>query len=95
MSMIFTDDWPAYKPLRREFLAHNVINHSDGVYVDGLTHTNTIEGVFGNMKTGMRGAYKKVSRRWLQSYCDEYAFRYSERNNGALFETLIKRAANP
>lgn len=95
MSMIFTDDWPAYKLLRGRFLDHKVINHSAGVYVHGYTHTNTIEGVFGNMKTGMRGAYKKVSRKWLQSYLDEYAFRYSERNNGALFEMLINRAAKP
>jgi transposase len=94
-SMIFTDDWQAYKPLRGEFLDHRIINHSAGLYVDGTTHTNTIEGVFGNMKTGMRGAYKKVSPRWLQSYCDEYAFRYSERNNGAMFKTLIDRAAQP
>ena len=46
---------------RGEFLDHRVINHSAGVYVDGDTHTNTIEGFFGNLKTGMRGTYKKVS----------------------------------
>lgn len=91
-SMLFTDDWQAYKPLRGEFLAHRIINHSAGLYVDGDIHTNTIEGVFGNLKTGMRGAYKKVSRRWLQSYCDEYAWRYSHRNTGAMFKTLIARS---
>src|SRR3954447_2516146 len=32
-SIIFTDDWMAYKPLKREFLDHRVINHSDGWYV--------------------------------------------------------------
>jgi transposase-like protein len=94
-SMIFTDDWQAYKPLRGQFLDHRIINHSAGLYVDGDTHTNTIEGVFGNLKTGMRGAYKHVSRRWLQSYLDEYAFRYSERHNGAIFQTLIERAGKP
>jgi transposase len=92
-SMIFTDDWQAYKPLRGEFLDHRIINHSAGDYVVGDVHTNTIEGVFGNLKTGMRGAYKHVSRRSLQSYCDEYAFRDSERHNGAIFQTLITRAA--
>src|SRR6266511_2316124 len=29
-AIIFTDDWQAYKPLRPEFLAHHVINHSAG-----------------------------------------------------------------
>ena len=60
-SIIFTDDWRAYKPLGREYLDHRVINHSAGLYVDGDIHTNTIEGFFGNFKTGMRGAYKKIS----------------------------------
>ena len=61
MSIIITDDWPAYKPLRRDYLDHKVINHSAGPYVDGDVFTNTIEGFFGNLKTGMRGAYKHVS----------------------------------
>lgn len=94
-AIIFTDDWPAYKPLKREYLDHRVINHSIGAYVDGSTHTNTIEGFFGNLKTGMRGAYKKVSPRYLQSYLNEYVWRYNaRRNGGAMFEQLIQRAAS-
>jgi transposase len=93
-SMLITDDWPAYKPLRREFLAHRVINHSAGSYVEGSTHTNTIEGFFGNLKTGMRGAYKKVSPAYLQSYLDEFAWRHNaKREPGALFSQLLTRAA--
>lgn len=93
-SLIFTDDWASYKPLGREYLGHSVINHSSGQYVDGDVHTNTIEGFFGNLKTGMRGAYKKVSRKWLQSYLDEYAWRYNQRRSGqAMFHALLDRAA--
>lgn len=72
-AVIYTDDWVAYKPLRTHFSEHRVINHSAGSYVQGTTHTNTIEGFFGNLKTGMRGAYKHVSREYLQSYLNEYA----------------------
>ena len=94
-AMIFTDDWPAYKLLRGQFLDHRIINHSTGEYVQGDVHTNTIEGFFGNMKTGMRGTYKKVSRKWLQSYLDEYAYRYSHRNDTrAMFSGLLDKAAN-
>jgi transposase len=93
-SIIITDDWPAYKPLR-EFLAHRVINHSAGVYVQGDVHTNTIEGFFGNLKTGMRGAYKHVSPRYLQSYLDEFAWRHNARRDGrVLFSQLLARAAS-
>jgi len=94
-SLLITDDWQAYKPLRRQFLDHRVINHSAGSYVDGEIHTNTIEGFFGNLKTGMRGAYKKVSAKWLQSYLDEYSWRYNARREPlGMFEQLLRRAAN-
>jgi transposase len=94
-AIIFTDDWMSYKPLGREFADHRVINHSSGVYVWGDTHTNTVEGFFGNLKTGMRGAPKGVSHKWLQSYLDEYAWRYNERfrGNRSMFHNLLKEAA--
>jgi len=82
--MIFTDDWQAYKPLRGEFLDHRI---SAGSYVEGSTHTHTIEGAFGNMKTGMRGVYEKVSPAYLQIYLNEYAWRHNaKRDGGALFK---------
>jgi transposase len=93
-SILYTDDWVAYKPLAHEGYDHRVINHSAGSYVEGDRYTNTIEGFFGNMKTGMRGAYKKISRRWLQSYVDEYAWRWNARRKpDSLFGQLLARAA--
>jgi len=95
-SVILTDDWGSYKPLARHYIGHRVVNHSAGEYVRGDTYTNTIEGAFGNMKTGMRGAYKKVSPRYLQSYLDEYAWRHNAQRDrpalGPLFEQLLVRA---
>ena len=94
-ALMLTDDWVAYKPLRREY-AHAVINHSTGSYVEGNVHTNTIEGFFGNLKTGMRGAYKKVSKKWLQSYLDEYAWRHNARftRHRSMFHALVAEAAS-
>src|SRR5688572_4847359 len=37
-TILFTDDWRSYKPLRRHFIDHRIINHSAGLYVDGSTH---------------------------------------------------------
>lgn len=61
----------------------------------GEIHTNTIEGFFGNLKTGMRGAYKVVSEKWLQSYLDEYAWRYNERfrDGRSMLHSLPNEAA--
>jgi hypothetical protein len=42
----------------------------------------------------MRGAYKHVSLRYLQSYLDEYAFRYNHRHKGAMFDALLGRAVS-
>jgi transposase len=94
-SFIFTDDWRPYRPLSKEFAGHRIINHSAGSYVVGDIHTNTIEGFFGNLKTGMRGAYKVVSDKWLQSYLDEYAWRYNERHRDgrSMFHSLLDEAA--
>jgi transposase len=94
-AILFTDDWAPYRPLSRRYAGHSVINHSAGVYVEGDIHTNTIEGFFGNLKTGMRGTYKLVSRKWLQSYLDEYAWRHNQRHRGprSMFHLLVEEAA--
>lgn len=92
-AIVYTDEWPAYNFVGRQFAAHSRINHSV-TYVVGDTHTNTVEGFFGNLKTGMRGAYKHVSRKWLQSYLDEFAWRHNAQREGhALFSQLLRRAA--
>ena len=84
----------AYKGLDQHYAAHSRINHSAGVYVDGDIHTNTVEGFFGNLKTGIRGNYKKVSHKWLQGYLNEFTWRYNHRNSRrAMFETLLRKAA--
>lgn len=65
ISRIYTDDWPAYRGLDREFAGHSTVPHSARIYVMGDAHTNTVEGFFGNLKTALRGTYKHVSHRWL------------------------------
>jgi hypothetical protein len=43
----------------------------------------------------MRGAYKKVSPQYLQTYVNEYTWRYNARRIAApLFEQLVLRAAS-
>lgn len=88
-SMIFTDDWKAYRRFGDHFAGHRRINHSSGTYVDGDVHTNTIEGFFGLVKTGISGVYHAVSRKYLQNYLDEYAFRYNARDEARPMFWLI------
>ena len=93
-STIFTDEWASYDGLRKDY-RHHRIRHSEKVYVSGNVHTQTIEGFFSNLKRGIGGTYHSVSSQWLQSYLNEYAWRYSERNTTerTMFDTLLMRAA--
>jgi transposase len=88
-SMIFTDEWTLYTHVGRKFKRHRRIKHQAHVYVDGDTHTNTIEGFFGLFKNGIRGVYHSVSAKFLQTYVDEYAFRYNRRIGSDGYEPIF------
>jgi transposase len=91
-SMIFTDDWRLYSGVDREWKGHKRINHSARIYVDGETHTQTIEGFFGLFKNGVRGVYHAISTRYLQDYLNEYAFRYNRRDGrDPIFWAILNR----
>src|SRR3954447_17817696 len=94
-STIFTDEWPSYTGLGNTY-THHRIRHAEKVYVSGNVHTQTIEGFFSNLKRGIAGTYHSVSSKWLQSYCNEFAWRYSQRNTGqSMFDALLTKAGNP
>jgi transposase-like protein len=40
-------------------------------------HSNTIEGVFSLVKRGVMGTFHSVSRKHLQNYLNEFAFRWN------------------
>jgi transposase len=89
-SIIITDEWPAYNGLDKHFIAHSRINHSTGIYVEGDTHTNTIEGFFGHLKPAIRGTYRRVSHHWLQGYLNEFVWRRNARySSTSMFEQLL------
>ena len=85
-SMVFTDDAAVYDDLghHRNEYTHRRIRHSMGVYVVGDVHTNTIEGFWSLVKRGIGGVYHAVGANYLQSYLDEYSFRYNRRYKGNL-----------
>jgi transposase-like protein len=59
---------------------HEMIKHSAGIYAQGNVHTNTVEGFFSLLKRGIVGSFHHVSKGHLHRYCDEFAFRYSNRS---------------
>lgn len=75
---IMTDTSHLYTPLKSVY-QHQSINHDNFQYVDGLCHTNTVEGYFGLFKRCIYGIYHQVSTKHLQRYVDEHNFRYNSR----------------
>lgn len=76
---IYSDEYQGYKSLARRGYTHTTVNHSTLEYARGSAHTNTIEGFWGNMKNSITGTYRAVSPKYLQSYVDEFVFRYNYR----------------
>jgi transposase-like protein len=93
LTMVYTDEYVVYNQMPGSY-THRRIPHAEKVYVDGDVHTQTIEGFFSLVKNGIRGTYHSVSRKWLQGYLNEYAWRYNRRDDRrAMFHTLLFRAA--
>jgi transposase-like protein len=95
-SVVYTDEYGPYMSLRGHY-DHRRINHSEAVYVSGDVHTQTIEGFWALVKTGLHGVYHSVSAKWLQGYLNEYSWRYNNRRQKgrAMFLSLLLRAAAP
>jgi transposase-like protein len=93
-SMIYTDDARMYDQLEGMGYQHRRINHSAKVYVSGDTHTQTIEGFWSLVKSGIRGAHHAVSAKHLQGYLNEYVWRYNHRGDRrAMFLSVILNSA--
>jgi transposase len=93
-SVIFTDDYVSYDGLANLGYTHRRIRHSEKVYVSGDVHTNTIEGFWSTVKRGIGGVYHNVSAKYLQTYLNEFCFRYNRRHQGnLLFKRILEQVS--
>jgi transposase len=89
---VYSDQAQVYKTLKRLGYLHASVNHSRGEYGRGLVHTNTIEGFWGQLKRSIDGTYHCVSPKYLQSYVNEFVYRYNHRKQ-PVFPVLIASAS--
>lgn len=101
-STVYTDEAPMYDGLTKMLgpegepagYIHRRIHHASKVYVVGDVHTNTVEGFWSLIKRGIGGVYHAVSQKYLQTYLDEYSFRYNRRNSDQpMFTSILKRVS--
>jgi transposase-like protein len=90
---LYSDGFNVYRTMGYN---HAWVDHQAEEYVRGPVHTQTIEGFWSIMKGGLNGVYRgAVSKRFLQSYVDEYAFHYNYRTamgDPDPFRVLLDRA---
>jgi transposase-like protein len=89
---IFSDELLSYAGLSADY-RHDIINHAVE-YVNGNTHTNTIENFWALLKRSLHGTYVSVEPYHLFRYIDEQAFRYNNRrdmHDGDRFEAAMRQ----
>ena len=57
---------------------HSYISHGDGVFVQGETHTNTVDGFWGGFKNTLRGKRSVYGSR-LPLHLTEFMWRHNLR----------------
>jgi len=91
-AILYTDTFPSYDHMTRLGYKHLRIEHSAKEYARGRIHTNNIEGFWSLIKRGIGGVYHSVSEKYLQSYINEYSFRYNHRKDEkSMFETVLEK----
>lgn len=83
-AVVNSDDAAIYGELPRRGYIHGVVSHTTGNYVDGENHTQGIESFWAIMKRAYKGSFHWLSRKHLQRYCDEFAFKATCRELDAL-----------
>ena len=93
-SVVMTDEFVVYKAVPKAGYNHHTVNHKSKEYVNGVKHTNTIEGFWSQLKRSVNGTYHAVSPKYLQTYVDEFAYRYNQRKSeNPLFLYVIQQIA--
>lgn len=91
-AVIHSDEYSGYSTLTRRGYSHTTVNHSTLEYVRDTSHTNTIEGFWGQLKRSIDGTYHSVSPKYLQSYVNEFVFRYNLRDV-IVYPVLLEQAS--
>lgn len=92
---IVTDGLKAYRKLGDTYKLHVIVNHAADEWTNGEFSTNGIESFWATFKRGIVGVYHQTSVKHLHRYCNEYAYRYNNRESDSVlkFADAIGRVA--
>lgn len=91
-AIVSTDEAVSYKKISRFGYLHGAVQHSAKEYVNGIHHINGTEGFWKHLKCGIISTHIHVSKKHLQKYVNEFAFRYNYRHYpSAMFSGMIAK----
>jgi transposase-like protein len=93
-STIVTDGFGGYSGLGNYFENHIILNHSQNKRTISQFNTSTLEGFWTLIKRAFIGQYHKISRKHLQEYLNELAFKYNYRKTN-MFNLLLNNILQP
>lgn len=86
-TMLVTDEWGGYRRYGKT-VSHAVVHHKTE-YVNGMIHTNTIEGFWGLVKRAWYGQHHHYSRDYMPLYISEACYKYNHRRTPDGFARLM------
>jgi len=92
-SLLITDEYTGYNKMER-IIEHVRIDHERLYSYKGI-NTNTIESFWAIIKRQIIGQHHQVSVKHLPKYVAETVFKYNNRNEDDMFETLVKNSMLP
>ena len=91
-SLLITDQFLGYNRMG-DHMAHTTIDHSVQ-YVDGIVHTNTIEGFWSLVKCALIGTHHHYTVKHAFSYIIEACFKYNIRRQVNPFDAFMREAVS-
>lgn len=93
---VSTDKSSIYRSLTKRGYTHGVVNHDADQWKNGIYCTNRIEGFWSHLKRGIVSTHVAVSRKHMQKYVNEFAYRYNNRDAPAdMFKRMLSQISKP
>ena len=86
-TLLITDEYKGYNRVS-ETMLHATITHAEA-YVDGLTHTNSIESFWALVKRAWYGSHHHYSRKYMPLYISEACYKYNRRKSDTAFHDSL------